>query len=155
MRIPALLVLVLVGNVGLLAQVRPEGLTLDAAIARAMAANPTIAAARLQRAVDVAGLAVAAERPNPEIAYEWSKETPRQSVSAAIPIELGGKRRRRIDVATAGIAAGAADVARVVSDVRNDVRRAYFAAVAAERLVQIADDVLALATRARDAAAEL
>ena len=52
-------------------------LTLSAAIQRAMETNPAIAAARLQRPIDVAGLAVAGERPNPEVAYEASKETPR------------------------------------------------------------------------------
>ena len=41
--------------------------------------------------------AVAGERPNPELAYELSKETPRQSITATLPIELGGKRARRLD----------------------------------------------------------
>src|SRR5690349_2032485 len=49
-----------------------QGLTLSQAIERALASNPTIAAARLQRPVDVAGIGVARERPNPEIAYEAS-----------------------------------------------------------------------------------
>jgi outer membrane protein, heavy metal efflux system len=134
---------------------RPQAavpLTLAAAIERALAANQTIAAARLQRPVDVAGVAVAGERPNPEVVYEWSKEVPRQSVGATLPIELGGKRQRRLELANATVAVTDADLARVVAEVRNDVRRAYFEVVAADARVQIADDVRALAQRARDAA---
>ena len=127
-------------------------LSLTAAIERALAANPEIAAARLQRPIDAAGVAVAAQRPNPEIVYEASRETPRQAIGGTLPIELGGKRARRIELANATFAVGEADLARVVAEIRNDVRRAYYEVVAADSLVQIADDVRSLAQRARDAA---
>jgi outer membrane protein, heavy metal efflux system len=127
-------------------------LTLSDAVARALAANPTIAAARLQRPIDVAGVSVAGERPNPDLQYEASRETPHQAISAALPIELGGKRQRRVDVAKATVAVGDADLARVIAEVRRDVRRAYFDAVAAEMRAQMASDLRALAQRARDAA---
>jgi cobalt-zinc-cadmium efflux system outer membrane protein len=127
-------------------------LSLADALARAMAANPTIVAARLQRPIDLAAVSVAGERPNPDVVYEAAKETPRQAIGATIPIELGGKRQRRIDVANAGAAVGEADLARVIAEVRHDVRRAYFEAVAAEMRAQMADDLRALAQRARDAA---
>jgi len=128
------------------------GLTLGEAISRALEANPTIATARLQRPIDVAGVGVARERLNPEVAYEASKETPRQAIGATLPLELGGKRQRRIDLATSTIAVNEADLARVISEVRNEVRRAYFDAAAATLRVQISLDVRALAQRARDAA---
>ncbi len=117
-----------------------------------MTANPTIAAARLQKPIDLAGVAVASERPNPDVTYEAEKETPRQAIAATLPIELGGKRSRRIDVAKATVAVGDATLARVIADVRRDVRRAYFEAVAADLRVQMADDLRGLAQRARDAA---
>ena len=127
-------------------------LTLAEAMDRALAANPTIAAARLQRPIDVAGVAVAGERPNPDVNYEATKETPRQAIGATLPIELGGKRQRRIDLANATVAVGDAALARTIVEVRNDVRRAYFEAVAAAFRAQIEEDVRALAERARDAA---
>src|SRR5262245_8556347 len=127
-------------------------LTLAEAMDRALATNPTVAAARLQRPIDVAGVAVAGERPNPEVNYEAAKETPRQAIGATLPIELGGKRQRRIDVANATLAVGDATLARTIVEVRNDVRRAYFEAVAAARRAQIDEDIRALAQRARDAA---
>src|SRR5689334_11784515 len=64
----------------------PEPLTLGAAIDRAVAANPAIAAARLGRAVGEAGVAVAAERLNPEASIEIERETPKQSFALAWPV---------------------------------------------------------------------
>jgi outer membrane protein, heavy metal efflux system len=130
----------------------PTRLSLSDALARALAANPAIVAARLQRPIDLAAAAVAGERPNPEVLYESARDTPRQAIGATLPIEFGGKRMRRIAVAHAAVAVGEADLARVVADVRHDVRRAYFDAVAADLRAQIGDDVRGLAQRARDAA---
>ena len=127
-------------------------LTLGEAMTLALAANPSITAARLQRPIDLANVDVARERLNPEVQYEASKETPRQAIGATLPLELGGKRARRIDLATSTIAVNEADLARVIAEVRNEVRRAYFDAAAATLRVQIALDVRTLAQRARDAA---
>ena len=142
-------------GVGLAAQATspPPGLSLSDAFSRAIDANPALRAARLQRPIDTAGIAVAGERPNPELAYELSKETPRQSIGVTLPIELGGKRSSRLDLARATAAVGEAELERVLSDTRNDVRRAYFDLVAARLRVDLLDEVRALADRARAAAA--
>jgi cobalt-zinc-cadmium efflux system outer membrane protein len=134
------------------ASAQAPGLTLAAAIDQALAANRTIAAARLQRPVDVAGIGVAAERPNPEFAFESARDAPKYSLGGTLPIELGGKRRARIDVANATVAATDAELARVIAEVRNDVRRTYFAVIAADQRMAFADELRTLATRARDAA---
>src|SRR5262245_33885258 len=97
-----------------------QALTLDAAFERALAANPTLRAARLARPVATAGVAVAGERPNPEISYENERETPRQAIGTTFPIELGGKRSRRIALAEAGVAASDAEIARTIAHGRND-----------------------------------
>jgi outer membrane protein, heavy metal efflux system len=131
-----------------------QRLTLDEAFALAEANNRTITAARLRRAVDLAGIDVAKERPNPELRYEQSKETPHQSLTAAQPIELGGKRGRRIAVAEAVARTGEAELALTIADVRAQVRRAYYGLAAAQARVAIAVDLQALAGRARDAAQE-
>src|SRR6187549_23684 len=127
-------------------------LTLDAAIARAIASNRSLAAARLALPGAVAGVGVAGERLNPELSYEYAKETPHQAIAAAFPIELGGKRQRRLDLANATVSAQEAEIARIAIDLRDRVRRAYFALVSSNRRVALADDIVGLATRARDAA---
>jgi cobalt-zinc-cadmium efflux system outer membrane protein len=129
-------------------------LTLDEAFALAAANDRAITAARLRRAVDLAGIDVARERPNPELRYEQAKETPHQSLTAAQPIELGGKRGRRIAVAEAVARTGEAELALTLADVRAQVRRAYYGVAAAQARTAIALDLQALAGRARDAAQE-
>lgn len=132
----------------------PATLSLNDAIARADQANRTIVAARTGRAIDVAGVDVARERPNPEFDVEEDRETPHWAFGATIPIETSGKRGRRIAVANATVAATDAGIASTTAGIRADVRRAYYQAVAAERRVAIAQELQTIATRARDAAQE-
>ena len=129
-----------------------NSLSLQAAMERAFAANPTIAAARLSRAVNVASLAVAREYLNPEVFAEIEKETPKQAFGFVMPLELGGKRAKRIAVREATIRTGDAELSATIAQVRNDVRRTYFdVAVAEERLV-ILRDLRDLSRRVRDSA---
>ena len=148
----ALAALIIFAASALSAQQSPAPLTLAAARDRANVANPTIVAARLRKAVNAAGIGVAKERPNPDLLFEAARDAPKQSIGMSIPIELGGKRARRIDVAQATVLTGDAEVDQIIADVLNEVRRAYFEAVAAERFVTLAEDTRTLAGRARDAA---
>src|SRR5262245_4761242 len=137
------------------AQARPvtaQALTLAEAFERALAANPTIAAARRRTAVDAAGLGVARERLNPEASVEFEKETPRQAYGLAVPLELGGKRAKRIAVGEAAVRSGEAEIAAVIVRVRNDVRRAYYAAVVADARLALLDEARDLAVRVREVA---
>jgi cobalt-zinc-cadmium efflux system outer membrane protein len=129
-------------------------ITLGQAFALAAANDRAITAARLRRAVDQAGIDVARGRPNPDLRYEQAKETPHQSLTASQPIELGGKRGRRIAVAQAVARTGEAELALTLAEVRAQVRRAYYGLAAAQARVVIALDLQALAGRAHDAARE-
>jgi outer membrane protein, heavy metal efflux system len=129
-----------------------DPLTLPAAMERAFAANPTIAAARLNAAINRAGLAVAREWLNPEASVEIEKETPKQSFGLAVPLELGGKRAKRIAVSRAAIATGDAELAAIIAQVRNEVRRAYYAVVIADARLHVLRDLRDLSKRAHDTA---
>jgi cobalt-zinc-cadmium efflux system outer membrane protein len=129
-----------------------EPLTLQAAFDRALTVNPTISAARLRRTVNLAGITVAGERPNPEAHAEIERETPKQAFGVAVPIELGGKRNRRIAVAEATLAVGEAELAQTIIDIRNQVRRAYFSRLIGDLRLAVLDELRQFATRARDAA---
>jgi outer membrane protein, heavy metal efflux system len=128
------------------------GLTQEQAVAIALASNKTIAAARLRRPVDLAGVDVANERPNPELTYENTRETPTQAIGMAFPIELGGKRGARTAAAQAAVATGDAETEQVIAGVLDDVRRTYISLDVAARRVVIEEEVAGLFTRARDAA---
>ena len=130
----------------------PATLSLNEAMARAIDANRTILAARTARAIDAAGIQAAGQRPNPEVSFEVARETPHWAFTGTVPLEISGKRQRRIDVANATLAVTEAETARIVADVRADVRRAYYQAVGAARRVAIAQELEAIQRRARDAA---
>jgi cobalt-zinc-cadmium efflux system outer membrane protein len=130
----------------------PSPLTLQSAFALAEAHNPTLTAARLGRAVDLAGIGVAGQRPNPEASFEAARDTPHEVLSLAFPLELGGKRARRIDLANATLARTTADLAVQTLDVRRAVRFAYYELVAATAQVQITSELRGLAERTRNAA---
>lgn len=127
-------------------------LTLAAAIDRAMTINPAIVAAQSRRAIGAAGVAVAGERLNPEARVELDRDAPRQAYTLAVPWEAGGKRGRRLAVAEATVRTTEAEIAQVVAETRNSVRRAYFDLMIAGARVALLEELSALAARARDAA---
>ncbi|HEX4822672.1 MAG TPA: TolC family protein [Candidatus Polarisedimenticolaceae bacterium] len=137
-----------------LSAARAEPLSLDEAMALAERANPSLAAERLQVPVAQAGIGVARQRPNPELALEEDRETPHDALSLTFPIETGGKRGKRIDVAEAAVGTSQASLAKVTIEVRAKVRRAYFGLAAAERSAAEAQGMAALAARSRDAVRE-
>jgi cobalt-zinc-cadmium efflux system outer membrane protein len=134
------------------AQSPADPLTLQGAMDRALAANPGIAAARLSSAVNLAGLEVARERPNPEASVEFEKETPKQAFGVAVPLELGGKRGKRIAVGEAVMRTGYADLSATIAQVRNDVRRAYFDLVVADARLTVLRELRDFSRRARETA---
>ena len=130
----------------------PAPLTIEAAIERAMTANPSIAAARLRRVATLTAIDVARERLNPEVRVELEREAPTQAYSLAIPIETGGKRARRLAVGHAAVNVKDAELARTTLDVRTSVRRAYFGRHVAESRLALLQEMETLAVRARDVA---
>jgi cobalt-zinc-cadmium efflux system outer membrane protein len=128
-------------------------LTLAEALNLAAEHNKTIAAARLTQRIDAAGVDVARERPNPDLRFEETKETPRQSLTVIQPIELG-KRGRRIAVARAAARSGEMETALAAAQVRADVRHAYDALAAAQRKAAAAGEAAQVAARVRSVADE-
>ena len=130
----------------------PQPLTLEDALERAVNLNPAIAAARFRRLASLAGVDVARERLNPEARIEIEREAPTQAYGLAMPLELGGKRGKRIAVSEAAVLTSEAELAQIIAETRNAVRRGYFDRLIAESRLAVLEDLQALATRARDAA---
>jgi hypothetical protein len=125
--------------------------TLEDALALARS-NPAITAARLRRAVDQAGIEIARERPNPEARYEHTNELPRDAISVAQLIELGGKRGHRIALAEATARTGEAELAQTEAEVWADVYLAFFGLAGTQRRLEVARELSQIAARAREAA---
>ena len=130
-------------------------LTLDEAIAKALAANPSLRAAALDVAIADGMRRQAGLFPNPEVSFVregTQRGTRTQTVQLSQVLELGGKRSARINLAERerSLAAGNLSVAR--TDLRADVTTAYFDALGAQERVRIAQTSLDVAAKATVAA---
>ena len=137
------------------AQATSSPLTLDEAIAKVLAANPTLRAAALDVAIADGMRRQAGVFRNPEVSFvrEGTQRGSRtQTVQISQVLELGGKRSARINLAERerSLAAGNLDVAR--TDLRADVTTAYFDALAAQERGQLAQTSLDVASKAAFAA---
>jgi cobalt-zinc-cadmium efflux system outer membrane protein len=92
------------------------------------------------------------ERPNPETTLELTRETPRQAVGVAWPLELGGKRSKRVAVGEATIRSGEAELTVTIAEIRSDVRRAYSDVLVTAARLAVLLELQDLSRRARDTA---
>jgi outer membrane protein, heavy metal efflux system len=121
---------------------------LDVAISR----NLNVEAARRQRAVRQAAIRTARQIPNPDLSVELTQDVPHQAVSVDMPLELGGKRARRIELAQAEFTLADLDVQAELRAVRRDLRQTFYTLIAADERVRLAESLLDIARRVRDAA---
>ncbi|WP_114395842.1 TolC family protein [Oleisolibacter albus] len=133
----------------------PPSLTLDEAIARALAAEPRIGAARARLDAASATMDQADVLPNPELGVElenFQGSGPYRgyrSVEATYgltqTVELGGKRGARVAAARADRLAAGQELTAAQLDLVRDVRTAFAAAAAADRAVVLAGERVRLA----------
>jgi cobalt-zinc-cadmium efflux system outer membrane protein len=137
------LVLVLLGGVTSVQGQQPARLTIQEALDLADKQNLDLAAARRQRAVALAGIRIAKERPNPTANFTALRDEPHEGLFFDQPIEIGGQRGRRIDVARQEGALTEVEIATLARQVRRSTREAYYAAAYAraesERLSRVVD----------------
>ena len=127
-------------------------LTYESSLALATSRNLNLAAARRQCQIREAAVNVARQIPNPDVSTEVTRDIPHQIVSLNVPVEIGGKRGRRVDVAREALALADVDVQAEMRAVRREVRQSFYSLMAADQQGQLAEGVLDLARRVRDAA---
>jgi cobalt-zinc-cadmium efflux system outer membrane protein len=117
-------------------------------ISRALQSNTELAAIRLDLERAKARLRQAGLRPNPTVDFEQATGRftgfPGEratTVGFALPLEIGGQRHRRIELAQAGLAASEAEVADHERRLAGEVRAAYAEALAALRELQTAEEL--------------
>lgn len=146
---------------GLLAWISPavakgqasgDSFTLEQVLATALAENPSMMALRLSRGIAQANLQIAGQRQNPDFLYEGARETPHDAFTLALPLETGGKRRKRIDVAGAAAQATDAEITVAEADLRVAARRGFFALAITQLRSTISAELLSIGERARAAA---
>lgn len=142
-----------------------EGLTIEAAVLRALDRNPDILAAEAE--VDAArgrragaGLLL---QENPEVSVAVGPRSQSQlgtkedldfEISASQSLEIAGQRGARVNATSAALAAAEARVAERRAEVAARVREAFGRVLGAEAREELAEAALELAGQAREAADE-
>jgi len=123
-------------------------LTLDQALQTAFARNPDLAAAQWEIGIAEGDRQQAGLIPNPEVSWE-AEDTRRDSRTTTVmlsqPIELGGKRGARIDVASRAQDAAGIELQRKRNALRADVIQAFTSAQTAQQRLQLSRQSLQLA----------
>jgi len=127
-------------------------LTLAAALDLAQKQNLDLAAARAQRAVALGGIRAAGQLPNPTSTVSVVRDSPHESLFFDQPVEIGGRRHQRIELARAQGQLTEADIAAVEKKVRHIVRDAYHALAFARGTTGLQAESVARAKRLRDIA---
>src|SRR5262249_46044223 len=125
-------------------------LDLRSALTTAQSNNLELRAARQQRAIAIAGVTTAGLLPNPTVSFVAAKDTPHEGLTLDIPIELGGKRGKRLAVAREEQNAIEIDVSVLERQVRRRTRQAFYQAIAAQQSTTQAKFALELSTRTHD-----
>lgn len=138
----------------------PARLTLQAALDLAEKQNLDLAAARRRRAVALAGVRIARQRPNPILSFETLRDSPHEALLLEQPLELGFKRGRRIDVARQEGELTEVEISTLSRQVRRSTREAFFQVVLARseserltRVVQLAERLKEIAQQRFEAGA--
>jgi cobalt-zinc-cadmium efflux system outer membrane protein len=101
-------------------------LSLQEALALAAKQNLDLVAARHLHAVAQAGVQIARQRPNPAFNFTALRDEPHEGWFIDQPLELGGKRARRIEVAHQESALTSLEIAGLERQIRRKTREAYF-----------------------------
>lgn len=127
-----------------------QTLTIDQALETAFANNPDLAAAQREIGIAQGDRQQAGLIPNPELSWE-AEDTRRNSRTTTVminqPIELGGKRGARIDVASRAQDAAGIELERKRNVLRADVIQAFYSSSTAQQRLLLSRQSLELAER--------
>jgi len=129
------------------AQSAASQLTLADALALALRDNPTLRAKQLELRTAKANEVTAGLRPNPTASYlaeqfGGSPDEQQHTVTLSQPLELGGKRQRRIDSARAGTRVTTEEIEDVRRQTILQVKKAFNDVLVAQSMLALADDNL-------------
>ncbi|WDY56132.1 TolC family protein [Pseudomonas sp. PSKL.D1] len=127
-----------------------QGLSLPEALSAALANNPELAAAGREIGIAEGDRRQAGLIPNPELSWEVEdtrRDTSTTTVTLSQPLELGGKRGARIDLAERGQAIAQLELERQRNGLRAEVVQAFHAALRAQTALELARQSQALTER--------
>ena len=129
-----------------------QKISLQDALDTATRQNLDLVAARLRQAVSEAGVQIARQRPNPTVSFAALRDLPHESLLVDQPLELGGVRGRRIELARSEVPLAGIEYAALERLVRRKVREAYYGAVLARGITAYQIRLLEIAKRLQEIA---
>jgi outer membrane protein, heavy metal efflux system len=136
----------LLGEASLKAQ-QPSRLTLQSALELAEKQNLDLAAARQRRVVALTGIRIAGQRPNPTFNFTALRDEPHEGWFIDQPVELGGKRAHRIELAGQEGKLTDVEIATLTRQIRRRTREAFYSLAFARAESERLNHVLTLARR--------
>ena len=136
-------------------QAVPPALSLDDALGIAASSNPVLRSAVARADASAGAFIQAGARPNPNLSLLQEGFGGQERTSTALveqTIELGGKRRARLDVASYGRQAALASLDGQAAQLRAAVITAFYDRLAAQRQMQVAQESADTALRSADMA---
>ena len=130
----------------------PRTLSFDNALDLATSRNLGLEAARRQRAIRDAAVRTAGQIQNPDVVFDFTQDRPHYGLMFNLPIEIGGKRGRRIDLAKEELTLADVDVQAQLRVVRHDLRVLFYSLLASDEHVKLAGTARDIARRFRDGA---
>ena len=122
-------------------------LSLQMALDLADKQNLDLLAARQRQAISQAGVRIARQRLNPTFNFTALRDEPHEGVFVDQPLELGGQRGRRIEVAHQEGALTDLEIAALERQIRRQTREAYFQLSLSREESQRREHILELAKR--------
>jgi cobalt-zinc-cadmium efflux system outer membrane protein len=134
------------------AQAPAAPLTFSAALDLAASRNLDLAAIKRQRAIREAQVRIARQWANPAVGFEVTKDTPHENLAFDFPLPLGGVRGRQIDLAKEELTLADVDEKAAMRTLRRNVRQAFYGLLGSDQRLVLAEDVVGLVKRTREAA---
>ncbi|MBX9871680.1 MAG: TolC family protein [Burkholderiaceae bacterium] len=120
-------------------------MTLDIALQTALRQNPQLRIAELEVEANKGAVQQARIIPNPSLGFEQQdtgRATRQTTVQLSQPIELGGKRSARMELANSGQEVAMAELAMRLAELRAVTTQAFFEALIAQERVRVAEESL-------------
>jgi cobalt-zinc-cadmium efflux system outer membrane protein len=129
-----------------------EPLSLSKSIDLAMRNSPSILALQKERAAAQAGVQIEKQLNNPSLIAETTRSQPNYFVGAGYLFELGGKRAKRIQIASGELSLADLNYQLALQTLRHDVRIAFYTLFLAQKKQQEVGQSRDLAQKLRDVA---
>lgn len=136
-------------------EINKSDLTLEKAVAAALKYNPDLTVSKFMTRLAETERQIASMFPNPELAFEYENfDEPEKTLTIGYLIELGGKRRQRMDHADAGIelAQSALEGARV--EIIHETATAFIDVLVAQENLNLAHEKEKLADQVYETSKE-